>query len=348
MAERHGRNRRRMNVFPINPLAASSVSPDVRSIKENAPRISIITPVLNRREFVLDAIQSVRSQDYPAYEHLVVDGGSVDGTQELLARESSIRLIEGPDRNSHDGMNRGLKAATGDVIGFLNSDDRYGPRSLAAVAAYFSDNPDAEVVVVRAHICRIGGDGIAHAVAEIRHSIEEGFAWDELLYGTPAFNSWFFKRAVFDNLGRFDPDLEIAADRHFLLRLAMAGIRPRQILPTVYSYLDHQGSATLATNFDRDRRLLAEHLEIAERLLARPMSKVMRNRLADWRAFEMLREIYAGRLSKGSGQTFGDLLRWSAREPMWPLRFVRGALSRRAYRRHLANGAASANRSGCL
>ena len=97
-------------------------------------RFSIVVPTLDRREMLLSAIASIRAQNWPRVEIVVVDGGSTDGTVERVSMLSDVCLLRGPDRGVYDAFNKGIAAAAGDVIGILNSDDSYQPGSFTAVA----------------------------------------------------------------------------------------------------------------------------------------------------------------------------------------------------------------------
>jgi glycosyltransferase involved in cell wall biosynthesis len=113
---------------------------------------SIVIPTFNRRDMVLEAIASARAQDWNAVEIIVIDGGSTDGTQEVVSREPSIRLISEPDRGVYDALNKGIAAATGEIVGLLNSDDRYEPGIFSRVAAAFEANPQAGSVCGSARV----------------------------------------------------------------------------------------------------------------------------------------------------------------------------------------------------
>ena len=89
------------------------------------------------------ALASIRAQRWPKVQIIVVDGGSTDGTIEQCAASSWIELISGPDRGIYDALNKGLAAATGDIIGFLNTDDVYGENVFRAVAQSFDAHPHA-------------------------------------------------------------------------------------------------------------------------------------------------------------------------------------------------------------
>lgn len=251
------------------------------------PRLSIITPCLNRVAFIEAVVKSVASQSGVDVEHIMVDGGSDDGTLDVLARYPHLRVIGGPDRNSHHALNKGLEIANGEVVGFLMTDDTLAPDALARVAAAFAADPGLEAVAGRAFIA--AGERI---VAEIRHLSGDEGLWDELLFGTPGFCSWFFRRSLLARLGGFDESLEIAADRDLLIRAAVAGVRPRLLELPVCVYGWHPHSATLAPTADGGLRQLVEHRRLAARCLADPATPPsVAARLARWRSYETWRSL---------------------------------------------------------
>src|SRR4030066_1952836 len=91
------------------------------------PKVSIITPSYNRAGMIETAIQSVLSQNFPEVEHIIIDGGSTDGTLDVLKKYPHLRVVSEPDQGMYDALNKGLNLATGEIIGFLNTDDYYAP-----------------------------------------------------------------------------------------------------------------------------------------------------------------------------------------------------------------------------
>jgi len=97
------------------------------------PRITVITPSFNAAATIGEALASVRDQGYEDLEHLVVDGGSTDGTVDILRDAPGIRFVSEPDRGLAHAMNKGIAMASGEIVGELNADDRYLPGALDAV-----------------------------------------------------------------------------------------------------------------------------------------------------------------------------------------------------------------------
>lgn len=105
----------------------------------NAPRISIITPSFNQGQFINQTIDSVLGQNYPNLEYIVMDGGSTDGTLDILrSYGTALRWVSEKDNGQADAINRGMSMASGDILAFLNSDDTYLPGVLHLVAEQFS------------------------------------------------------------------------------------------------------------------------------------------------------------------------------------------------------------------
>jgi len=114
------------------------------------PLVTIVTPSFNQGEFIADTIESVLSQDYPAIEYIVMDGGSTDSTLDVLRGYGDrVRWTSGPDGGQSDAINRGFVAASGEYIAWLNSDDLYVPGAIRAAVNELSQHPDAGFVYGR-------------------------------------------------------------------------------------------------------------------------------------------------------------------------------------------------------
>ena len=182
------------------------------------PKISIVTPSFNQAPFIEENIQSVLQQNYPSFEHIVIDGGSTDGTIEILKKYSHLRWISEPDRGQSHALNKGFNTATGDIIGWLNADDTYCENILHVVAQHFI-HPEVMVVY---------GDGfdIDDYGNILRKRISRGISTEDFIkywwwkyeYTQPAV---FFRRKVFDEVGFIDEELYYAMDHDFFIRLSL-------------------------------------------------------------------------------------------------------------------------------
>lgn len=125
------------------------------------PLVSIISPSFNQASWLSDCLRSVEEQDYPYLEHVVMDGGSTDGSVDVLRARSRPALIwrSEPDRGQSSALNKALEASSGEIIGWLNSDDGYfSPSVVSRVVSLFQRHPD--VAVVYGHAVLVSADGL--------------------------------------------------------------------------------------------------------------------------------------------------------------------------------------------
>jgi glycosyltransferase involved in cell wall biosynthesis len=189
------------------------------------PRITVITPSLNQAAFLERTIRSVLDQDYPELEYLVFDGGSTDGSVEILRRFGDhIAYWESvPDRGQSHAVNKGLERATGEIVGWINSDDYYLPGAFATAADAFAANPRAEWVC---GACRyLHADGSLDVVWRPRLPRGPRSAWAFEPWYVPQASS-FWRRATLDRVGGLREDLHYAMDVELGLRLALSGVLP--------------------------------------------------------------------------------------------------------------------------
>jgi len=210
----------------------------------NQPLLSIVTPCLNRARFIEEAIQSVVEQDYPCVEHIVVDGGSSDGTLDILKKFPQLRVISEPDKNLYDALNKGVRASQGEIVGHLNSDDVYEKNIFAFVAEAFVKNPSAEAFYGAADIFD-DGDPQRRSIMAFREERFRELTFWNLTFGAMNINARFFRKSVYDRLGLYDIRYAIAADRDFLLRVSLANIPTLSTERILYHYRQHAGSLTI-------------------------------------------------------------------------------------------------------
>jgi glycosyltransferase involved in cell wall biosynthesis len=110
-------------------------------------KISVVSPSLNQGRYIEDAIQSVARQDYPCFEHIVIDGGSTDATRSILEKHAHLRWVSEPDEGQTAALNKGIRLSSGQVLGWLNTDDVYRPGAFWTVARVFQQDPTTAMVV---------------------------------------------------------------------------------------------------------------------------------------------------------------------------------------------------------
>jgi glycosyltransferase involved in cell wall biosynthesis len=212
---------------------------------------SIITPCLNRVQYIGAAIESAKNQDYPVFEHIIMDGCSTDGTLDLLRKYPHLIVSSEPDQGMYDALNKGIARSHGNIISLLNSDDTYTQGALKAVVEAFEQYPNAEAVVGGTEVFVEDEKGLQ--IVHTEKTIESNEFWFRIIQGHPGTNAWFFRRQVFERLGGFDTRLRWSADRKFLIHITLdGGIRPIPIHKILYSYRRHSGSATITTLDSRD------------------------------------------------------------------------------------------------
>jgi glycosyltransferase involved in cell wall biosynthesis len=235
--------------------------------------LSIITPTYNRADYIIDAVESVLAQNYANFEHIVIDGQSKDETLEILSRYPHLRVLSEPDRGMYDALNKGLKLAQGEVIGWVNSDDLYAPDAFLEVMTLFSANPQLQAVSGGALV--FSGSKDNPTILRTIPWIETGEMLSRLTQNSPVTNGWFFRRSVFEIVGEFDSTCLYSGDRDFLLRMAFAGTSFLPLRKIVYHYRVHPGSYTLSSADSRDPvkasarvKVLLEQIRVLERFLS--------------------------------------------------------------------------------
>jgi glycosyltransferase involved in cell wall biosynthesis len=179
------------------------------------PSISLVTPSLNQGKFIRATLESVLSQEYPALDYRVQDGGSTDETLAVLKEyESRVPFVSEKDAGQADAINKGLSHATGEILGYLNSDDVLRPGALAAVGESFASDPDLVFVWGRAAYLGEAGNTVSAYLA--RPDAIERLA-DACFIAQPAA---FFRRTVWEEIGPFDASLHHTMDYDYWLRIA--------------------------------------------------------------------------------------------------------------------------------
>lgn len=194
-------------------------------------KISVITAVYNSGETVGQAIASVASQTYQDVEHLVIEGKSSDNSLAEIerARHSRMRLISEPDKGIYDALNKGIRNASGDVVGFMHSDDFFAhDEVLSQIAEEFKD-PAVEAVF--GDLDYVEKDDTSRV---IRHWSTGPFHPRRLKYGwMPAHPTLYLRREVYERFGDFDISFRISADYDFILRYFSRATEKSVCIPEV-------------------------------------------------------------------------------------------------------------------
>ncbi|WP_420265119.1 glycosyltransferase [Candidatus Magnetominusculus dajiuhuensis] len=183
---------------------------------KNYPKISVITPSLNKCGYLGQAIESVMGQDYPNFEHIVADGGSTDGTIELLKTYPHVKWISAPDNGQSDAMNKGFMMSDGEIITYLNADDYFEPRAFNAVIRYFQEGE--KFVMGRVRVINDDGSSWINDPSVVFSEMIQW--WRPAIF---CFNptGYFYLREVQETIGPFDVENHYTMDYDFLLKSSL-------------------------------------------------------------------------------------------------------------------------------
>lgn len=185
------------------------------------PKITVITPSFNQAPFIERTIQSVLDQDYPALELIVMDGGSTDGTVEILRRyEGRLQWVSERDEGQADAINKGIARATGDIIAYLNSDDLYEPGALRAAGEYFSQHSDVLWLTGRCRIIDEQDGETRRPITAYKNFLLRRYTYSLLLVTNPISQpATFWRRSVVEEFGFFDKGQHFVMDYEYWLRI---------------------------------------------------------------------------------------------------------------------------------
>lgn len=187
-------------------------------------RLTIVTPCLDAASTIRSAIESVRRNNSPYIEHIVVDGGSADGTRDILGEYPHLDVIDARDDGPYEAINRGFARTGGDILAWLNADDFYVPNALDNVLQIFSQFDDIDWLTTQFPLCADPSGAIAHGSFTACYSQPRALHPTPSRYGpaVPAAmqqESTFWRRSLWDACGgRLNTDFHYAADYELWLR----------------------------------------------------------------------------------------------------------------------------------
>lgn len=188
-------------------------------------KVSVITPAFNSAATIARCINSIKAQSYAEIEHIVVDGGSRDGTVELL-RQSGVIFISEPDAGIYHAMNKGIRMATGEIIHILNSDDWYSDNNVVTTMVEFMESGKHDLC--HAQIAQV--DSFGNEVCVNGADVERSKLLVKMRVAHP---SCFVRASVYQRYGDFSQGFRIAGDYDFILRIwdkVNVGFLPKQIV----------------------------------------------------------------------------------------------------------------------
>ena len=241
-------------------------------------RFSLVTVSYNSAATIRDTIESVLSQSHPDIEYLVVDGASTDGTVDIV-REYSDRIdvvVSEKDRGIYEAMNKGLRRASGEIVGFLNSDDFYADRDVISRVDAVFKSTDAQCMF--ADLDYVDRNDPRRVVREWRSC---SFAPGAFRRGWhPAHPTFFATRDVYERFGGFDEEFRISADYELMLRLLEARAIRSHYLPSVLVKMRDGGDSNrslgniVRANIECYRAFRKNRLAVSPMVMIRkPLSK---------------------------------------------------------------------------
>jgi glycosyltransferase involved in cell wall biosynthesis len=254
------------------------------SVRPPAPRVSVVIPTYNRAWSLATAIDSVLSQDFDAFETIVVDDGSTDGTRALLAGYgAALRVIQQANRGVSAARNAGIRAAAAPLVALLDSDDYWLPGKLAVQTAFFDQNPEAVICQTEELWIRNG----VRVNSGKRHRKRGGMIFEPslgLCLVSPS--AVMLRRSLFESVGFFDEQLPACEDYDLWLRISCR--HPVHLIdrPLIVKRGGHPDQLSRAPGLDRHRihaicRLLAQNVLTADQ------------RRAAWEALAAKCAVYA-------------------------------------------------------
>lgn len=213
------------------------------------PLVSIITPSYNQAEFLEDTIKSVLAQDYPEIEYLIVDGGSTDGSVDIIKQYSSDLAwwVSEPDEGQASAINKGMAKAKGKIVAWLNSDDLYLPGAVSEAVEVFQSNQ--QIGLVFGNAVTIDADG-----RPIRELVFPDWGFEDLIgFRIICQPAVFMKGDLFEQVAGLDLNLHFMLDHHLWVRIA--SLAPIKHVPSMWAAARHHEAAknvSQAADFGRE------------------------------------------------------------------------------------------------
>lgn len=212
------------NLTETKVFGDAGTAPSLRAFQKGScppeASFSIITPSYNMLDYLKRCAASVKDQEGVDFEHIVIDGGSVDGTVEWLGRNSRVKGISEKDNGMYDAINKGLRMAGGDIVAYLNCDEQYLPGTLAYVKEFFAKHPEVDIIFGDTLLIMPDGKLIA-----FRKGYKPRWVYIASAHLYLQSCSMFFRRRIIDDGFFFDTRFRVIGDEEFVVRLLRGGYR---------------------------------------------------------------------------------------------------------------------------
>ncbi len=228
-------------------------------VRQNLPRITVVTPSFNQGKYIQRTIESVLGQGYPNLDYVVMDGGSTDETIDILKRyEGKLRWISEKDKGQSDAINKGFRMATGDIVAWLNSDDMYLPGSLEIIGEYFAAHPETMMVYGEGYIL----DEYDNIKSRFPFTEPKFDLWKLIYFGDYILQqTTFYRKQIFESISVLDEGMRYVMDWDLFIRI---GKRFRiDYLPEYLGSIREHGEAKTTVGgterFREIRELIRKH-----------------------------------------------------------------------------------------
>ena len=218
-------------------------------------KLSIITVNLNNKDGLQKTIESVISQTYKDFEWIVIDGGSTDGSKELIEKHSNYisYWVSEPDKGIYNAMNKGIRAAKGEYLQFLNSGDFL--MNSTVLEDFFSQGYNSDIMY--GYVAR----NIEGKVQNLSGFLsKDNISLIDLYYQTIPHQGSFFKASLFEQFGLYNENLKIVADREFYIKTIIYGNVSVKFIPITVSFFEDGGISSTSPKYQQEKKQVLNSL----------------------------------------------------------------------------------------